>query len=171
MRRGGLGIWRGRLGSTAAFEAGDGVQECDGFADVFAVADAERARFDRECEVGHALGFGDGLLERFGEGIGVVREMHRRDEAGALGTRGTNLGEFIRDVGAFEPKAKGTDGGAVSGGDCREREGWVADIVQDIGGVWRDEGPGLGLELRDHRGIVFDGRHGRSLPCERVKER
>lgn len=147
------------------------MEERDGLADVFAVADAECARFDREREVGRALGFGDGLLERGGERIGVLREMHRGDEAGALCARGTNLGEFIRDVGAFEPEAEGADGGAVSGGDCGEREGGVADIVQDIGGVWGHEGPGLGLEPRDHRGIVLDAWHGSSLPCEGVSER
>lgn len=110
------------------------------------------------------LGFGDGLLERGGEGMRVVGEVHPGDEARALSGGGTDLGEALHDVGAGEPDGDCIDGGAVHAREIGEGELGPADIVEEIHGVRRDEGPGLGLEAIDHGGIELALGHRHSLP-------
>jgi len=86
--------------------------------------------------------------------------MHPRDEAGALGGDGSDLGEPLNDIRAGEPDGEGIDGGAVTLGEVGKGELGLADIGEEILGVCGDEGPGLCLEAIDHRGVVFGGRHG-----------
>lgn len=129
-------------------EVADAEQVGDGFADAFAVAEAECEAGDVAGEAIEVCGFGDGLIERLREGLGDSGEREGNVETGAAGAGGFDLDQLLGDLVTGEPEGEGLEVRVVLFGDVAEGEIGIGEEVQNVvddAGVTRVEVGGVGF--------------------------